>query len=160
MPNAFLQSVLDADLATIPAADPARPVAPVGYGTDLVCVTDVTDTLDEVDSQSPAAIAQAIVRRLITPRGGLIDDAEYGYDLRAFVNQGVTQAELARITDSVRSEARKDDRVSDARVTVNYDGARNALGIECAITPVNINTGTFAFTFSVTASGALIESIR
>jgi phage baseplate assembly protein W len=158
--NTLVADTLAADLATIPEADPARAVPAPGYGVDLVCVTDVTPELAEVIGQSPYAIAQAIVRRLITPRGGLLDDPDYGLDLRSYVNRGITLIELARLQDSVRGEVQKDDRVSDARVDLSYDAAAHSLRCTVTITPVEIELGTFTLTFNVSDAGALLESIR
>ena len=41
------------------------------------------------------AVAQALLRRLVTPRGGLLGEPLYGLDVRAAVTAEVIAAELA-----------------------------------------------------------------
>lgn len=154
----YLTDLIAAEVALIPVSDRAVPgPTTLGYGIDLDCVMDVTATLDEVDPQSLTAIGQAIARRLITPRGNVADDQNYGLDLRAYCNRGVTVEELRSLSASVRGEAMKDARVADAKCDVTYAGSR--LIIKLAITPQD-RSGPFALVFFVTADGIqLIESI-
>jgi hypothetical protein len=118
---------------------------------------DVTATLDEVDPMSLTAVGQAISRRLITPRGNVTDDQNYGYDLRAYCNRGVTLDEIRGIAASVRAEAMKDTRVASATCDVTFGVGR--LAVRLALT-LQANTGPFPLVFFVTADGIqLIESI-
>jgi phage baseplate assembly protein W len=64
------------------------------------------------------AIGEAIARRLQTPRGGLIDDPKYGYDLTDFVEADVSPADLARIQSNVAAECAKDERVAAATAKI------------------------------------------
>jgi hypothetical protein len=73
------------------------PTGPLGYGTDISCTLDLHERMDEVDPMSTRGIAEAIVRRLDTPRGALIDDADYGLDLKGYANRGVTRDELGHV---------------------------------------------------------------
>lgn len=61
-------------------------------------------------------VAEACARRLITPRGSLIGDPEYGFDLREFLGARITNVTRARIIAGVEAECRKDERVDSARV--------------------------------------------
>lgn len=63
------------------------------YGTDLSCVVDLDAGLAEVTGNT--LLAQALARRLITPRGGLLDDPNYGYDLTQFLNADIGPTDLA-----------------------------------------------------------------
>lgn len=68
-------------------------------------------------------VGEAIARRLITPRGRLVDDPNYGYALSEFVNADLPAGELARIQAGVQGECVKDERVSTAKATIVLAGA-------------------------------------
>ena len=62
-------------------------------GTDLYCISDLDPAGRTVSG--PEALAQAIARRLQTPRGALAaigDDPDYGLDLRDYVGDDVGAA--------------------------------------------------------------------
>lgn len=155
----YVLDLIAADLAAIRAdAPPPASLAPLGYGTDLSCVRDLTEDLVEVNPLSTRAISEAIVRRLITPRGALIDDQDYGFDVRPYCNRAVTADSLRALKGYARAEALKDDRVADANVTLAY--ASNALTITIMITAHDPALGVFSLVFTVDATGAtLAESI-
>jgi hypothetical protein len=153
----YLQDLIDAEIELLgPPVDRVAPDA-FGYGLDLSCVTDVTAALDEVDPMSSAAVTQAIIRRLITPRGGVIDDGAYGFDLRGYCNRGVTQQDLNRVQASVQSEARKDDRVATANAVVQFTSLlRNRIRVN--VTGTLKDSGeAFKLVFFVTTDGAELE---
>lgn len=156
--NALVQASLIEQIATLERVVDA-PVAPLGYGTDLSCVTDLAEDLAEVDATSNTAIAQALIRRLITPRGSLPDDPDYGFDLRGLLNRGVTLAELRAVTGQARSELRKDDRVSDAKVSAAFTLANSTLSVTVEVTPADVDRDVFSFTFALTDSSVAIEVI-
>jgi hypothetical protein len=152
-----LTDAIDEQIALLSIVDRVAPTF-LGYGTDLSCITDVTPNVDEVNPASPTAIGEAVLRRLITPRGGVIDDRGYGFDLRGYCNRGVTNADLRSIGARVRAECKKDDRVSDADVTITYSDRR--LSVTIIVTPEDVTRDDFALTFFVTADGIeLQESI-
>jgi hypothetical protein len=141
-----------------PPTDRVPPDA-LGYGVDLSCVTDLTPSLAEVDPNTVRAIGEALIRRLTSPRGSVVDDQAYGYDLRALCNRGVTVEALARVASLARAECMKDDRLIEARVTLTYAQAGQSLSVVVYATP-HPPSGTFSLTFFVTADGAqLIGSI-
>lgn len=160
-----LLDLIAAEVAAIPVpasaiSRPAPAANALGFGVDLSCITDTTLTLEEVDPNSNTAIGQAVARRLITPRGGVLDDQAYGLDLRAYCNRGLTDAQIRNIAALVRAEAMKDDRVSDADVKVTYVATMRALTIELTLTPGDRTNDVFALVFYVTSDSAqLIESI-
>lgn len=150
--NATVATALATDLATLATElDVRADAAPLGYGRDLWCVTDLTATMDTIAPDSRLAIAQAVVRRWITPRGALLDDPDYGYDVRGKLNRGLTQVELRSLGSLMRLEARKDDRVSDAAVTVSFDG--ETLHAATVLTCESITLGTFTLTLALDAIG-------
>lgn len=155
----LLESLVAAQIALIPVVPRVVPDA-LYYGTDLACVLDVTPTLDEVDPVSTIAIGEALVRRLITPRGRVLDDGTYGLDLRGQLNHGVTQPGLTRLQSSIRVECMKDDRIEDATVSVIMASvASRQMRVQIVATAAESGQ-EFSLTFFVTADGVqLIESI-
>lgn len=90
----------------------------ISLGSDLSCVSDLDPGGAEVSEK--LLLAQALARRLTTPRGRLIDDANYGYDLNQWLNADVGPAELAQIQSQSQAECLKDERVQSVTVTVTY----------------------------------------
>jgi len=124
-------------LATLGGAAPGAPDNI--YGHDWSCTNDVDIAGVEVDGIT--CLAQALYRRLITPRGGLIDDPNYGFDIQQFLNDDffqngtVTQGSLAMIASQVDSEMRKDERVLRSQTTMAL-GAGGVITLAIAITPL------------------------
>lgn len=137
------------------------PGAPLGYGTDLSCTNDCTDNFDEVDPFSQRALAEALMRRLTTRRGALLDDSNYGLGVHLWLNHAATARDLQSYSDQVVGECSKDDRCPTGnRCQVSFDLATNRLGFALFVNAVDPRTGVFTLTFSVDADGvALIESI-
>ena len=108
-------------------------------GTDLYCISDLDPAGRTVSG--PEALAQAIARRLQTPRGALAaigDDPDYGLDLRDYVGDDVgaaIEAEVeAEVEAAVRAECLKDERVRDVDVTVAVSGRALTVGLRVAST--------------------------
>lgn len=92
-------------------------------GSDIYCVSGVDPAYRVVSGR--VAHAQAIARRLGTPRGALArigDDPDYGYDVRAFVGDDVGPRVVAEVTAGVEREALQDERTADAKATVTVAG--------------------------------------
>ena len=136
------------------------PVEPFGYGSDISCDSDVDPDVAEVGAFTTLVLAQAIVRRLDTPRGSLPDDKDYGIDVRSYVNRGVTAADIQQLAGQISNEVRKDDRVDTLTVTVRPSTTGTTLGIELAIRPVDAELGGFTLTLSASSASILIEEIK
>lgn len=63
-------------------------------------------------------IGNAMARRLMTPRGGLFYDPNYGLDLRNYLSAGNTPQQLAQLQSEIVSEVSKDERIENPTVTV------------------------------------------
>jgi hypothetical protein len=93
----------------------------VSYGVEAWC-TDrlVTGRL----ARGRQVVAQAIYRRLTTPRGTLRggeEEAAYGIDLPGYVGAVGTSVALRALPSVVRSELLKDARIVDCVVTPTID---------------------------------------
>lgn len=152
----IVHDTIAAELATLTRQQPT-PVAPYGYGTDLRCVDDVREDLAEVDPFSTLAIGEALARRLMTPRGQLLDDPEYGYDIRGLLNRGADAATLRDMASPIRNEVTKDDRVADATVTVTAVGTQ--LTVQIQVTPADTEAEPFALTLGVVNGELMIEEL-
>lgn len=83
----------------------------VGYGRDTFCFTEILTGRIVTGAE---LVAQAIYRRLTTPRGTLRggeEESVYGLDLLDFVGRTGPQAVVDALPDVVEAEVLKDDRV-------------------------------------------------
>lgn len=135
------------------------PVEPFGYGTDLRCRTDLTESMEETDPNSVEGLADAIVRRLDTARGTLPDDRDYGIDLRSYLNRGTTAAEIIALASQIRGELERDDRLAAVQVTVRPAPDGSELGVDLAVTPVDPRVGGFSLTLAVTSADIVLEEL-
>jgi phage baseplate assembly protein W len=125
------------------------------YGRDLWCVEDLNPAMVEVTGN--LNLAQACARRLITPRGTLIDDPNYGTDVRDWINDDVTQQQIATLQSAIVRELLKDERVLDVQVTVRFLTA-GTLDIVIVLTGGN---GPFQLVLSVDAvTVTLLQPVR
>jgi phage baseplate assembly protein W len=128
--------------------------APADFGTDLSCTVDLTDDMDEVEGIH--TLAQAVYRRLYTPRGSLWQDPHYGLDLRAFMSRALTQHEIATLPGDVANEIQKDERIQRAAVQVV---SATLFEIVLSIT-LTTAAGPFALTISATQAAVTLTSVR
>lgn len=97
------------------------------YGSDIESSLGLDPSFALVTGRR--AVAQALVRRYGTPRGGLFYDPEYGFDLRLFVNSNVTEAMLFQISSGAEAEAVKDQRVLSCSVSAAFDAPTETLRV-------------------------------
>jgi hypothetical protein len=124
-----------------------------GYGVEMYCL-DRVRTGKYVSGRK--ALAQAIYRRLTTPRGTLRGGAEeeaYGIDLPGLVGDSLPTGALSGI---IRAELLKDDRILDVDVDVTSDEPSNGqitLTIEIRVVAVD-EAEELALTLSVSETSA------
>lgn len=119
------------------------------YGTDLWCVQDLDLGGTEVDGN--LVLAQACARRLITPRGGLLDDLNYGYDLTRFLGDDLGTPQLAIMRSGIQAELLKDERVLSANVVAAFSTASGILTVAVGIVGA---AGPFQFVLTVSSLAA------
>lgn len=118
----------------------------IDYGTDLDCADDLTEIMREISGQN--VVAQAIYRRLTTPRGQLIDDEDYGIDVRSFLSRGVDAGRLREIEGTIRQEVLKDERVANVTAKATIDYKTYSMSVSLI---VSTGDGPFRLVFSITA---------
>lgn len=138
------------------------PTEPFGYGSDIATTIDgdLDEQMSDVNPDSVEAFAQAMFRRLDCPRGALPGDANYGIDVCAYLNDGVTTFTVEAMADEIRSEVTKDDRIAGASVKVVLGSGGLSLSITISITPVDPSVGNFTLTFAATSAALVLEQIR
>ena len=109
------------------------------YGTTLSCAFD----LDAMGAQSSGltALSDALVRRITTPRGRLLTDPNYGYDIQGELNDDVTTQQVGQIASNMDQEFLKDQRVfaSSTTVALNADGSLDtSSSIQSALGPFSL----------------------
>lgn len=127
------------------------------FGLDLACLGEL-DTTRTVTGLT--LLLQAIANRLSTPRGSLLDDEDYGYDLREFVSNEIdltNDRTLIEIQSGARSQALKDDRVEACAVTVTFEPTARRLTVSLRGTssegPFDLTLGVSALTVEILQGG-------
>lgn len=135
------------------------PVAPFRYGTDIACTDDIPADFREVSADDHQGIAESLVRRLLTPRGGLIDDPTYGDGLMSLIHHGITVQELAGIQQRIEQECRKDDRID--RCVVQVSPVPEPLSTGHMIVTLKVSaqdpSQSFTLVLGVDGSGLIID---
>lgn len=130
-----------------------------GFGTDSHCY-DAIRTGRLVSGLE--LLAQAIYRRLTTPRGTLDDGDEglvYGLDLFDFVGTLGTDEAVAAIPDVIAAEVLKDDRIE--RVEVSASVERSSDGLVTVIVDIDAFPADQSqpFTLTLAVSDVTVELI-
>jgi len=87
----------------------------VDFGIDLDCLDDLTEGMREISG--PLVVAQDCYRRLITPRGKLLGEPDFGLDLAGYLSKGMTPERILAIPGEVERELLKDERLESVEVT-------------------------------------------
>lgn len=119
----------------------------IDYGWDLSCTDDLTEEMLEVGGNT--VLIEALYRRLITPRGRLLDDPNYGFDLRQYLNADIdiSARTLGEIASGIEQEFAKDQRVRRSTVSVTYDARARVLMVVADVVGLN---GTFSLVLAAT----------
>ncbi len=125
------------------------------FGVDVSCVSDIDPAFALVRGRT--ALAQALARRFITPRGGLHYDGTYGYDLRSHLNAPLEPGDEFIIASAVESQCVLDERVRSASAAVIYFAATETLRVQIAIVD---DEGPFELVLGVSAVTVEILSTR
>ena len=122
------------------------------YGYDVSTFPDLDPMFTLVTG--PRVVAEAVMRRFMTPRGGLVDAPDYGLDLRARINGKLMPGDIARLQADLEAEAEKDERVLSATATVTAVPSTMSMRVS-----VQLETAAGPFTLVMLASSATIQNI-
>jgi len=121
------------------------------FGSCWSCVTDVV--MPSTMATGFRCVAEAVARRWQTPRGGLVDDPNYGFDLTDLVGEDLDVRTLSRYADSAAAEATKDERVQRASVQLSLVG-----GLLMVVGAIETAAGPFRLVVAVSqVSVTLLE---
>lgn len=127
----------------------------VDFGKEVSCTTSLRTGRYVTGAR---LVAEALYRRLTTPRGtlrGAEEESNYGLDLAALVGTVRTNSDIASLPGQIEAEIRKDDRVETVTVSVletSTSAALRTFSISFAV-----ETGAGPFTLVLGASAVTIE---
>lgn len=124
------------------------------YGSDIVAIPDLDPTFSPVTG--PRVVAQAIARRLSTPRGSLPFYPNYGIDVRDYLNERITVGSLAQIRRDVESECMADERVRSADVSAAHNTETGEMRLTVSGTTLD---GPFSLVLGVSAVSVTLLSV-
>lgn len=105
------------------------------------------------------AVAEAVARRWITPRQGLVYAPSYGEDVRQLLNAPLDGPTRAAIEASLQAQAEADERVESCKVVLTSSGPPSSLTLKISGRLVTA-AGPFALTLTVTQLAASLEVLR
>lgn len=117
------------------------------HGRCLAGVLDLTGGM----AAGRQALAEALARMTITARGTNIVDRDYGYDLLDMLNGRVRAETLSEAAAELINQFRRDDRVVDAAVRVEFMG-----GVFIVAASITDGDGPFPLTLSVSDAGVTL----
>jgi hypothetical protein len=138
----------------LPPTDPAA--ADAELGVDLDVMTDLPPSFTL--ARGFKNLANAIVRRLSTPKGALAkfgDDPDYGLGLMGWLNASRTTAEVQALGGEIEEQVTADERIQSAEVTVEFSHETSTLSVDLALT-----TAAGPFRLVLAASQRTVEVIN
>jgi hypothetical protein len=121
------------------------------YGTDLKCVEDFDPGM--IEASGNLVLANACARRLITPRGTYVGDANYGYDIKQFLGDDLSPQQVGKIQSNIAAELQKDQRVQSVSAIAVLATSTSILTVTAVIEGA---LGPFSLVLSVTDLAATI----
>lgn len=152
--SSVLHDALAAVVASFGTAQEPPSQPPEDFGVDLDCTDDLDPMFGLVSGLR--VVAQAVYRRLSTPRGMLIDAPDYGFDVRSLLHRGMTPEERAAIPGMIRAEVVKDERIQSAEVQLTDVLPESfRLVVRCQTAE-----GPFRLTLHVSAAAVLLAEVN
>jgi len=119
----------------------------VDLGTDISCWPDYDPLGTLVSGQ--VALCQRIARRLTNPRGAWSWAPNECTDVRAYLNESFTQAQIHQVKADIERETMREEAVQTANAEVQFNSSTMSMTIHLSGTTNNV--GPFVFVLSVTA---------
>ena len=117
------------------------------YGLDIITPGGLDLDPAFASIAGPEAVLQVAVRGLSTAPGSLPDAPEWGYNLRAHVNDH--EVSPRSIEAAVVAQVLRDERVRRATATVTFDAASGTLSVTLLLV---LAEGTFRLVLAVSAA--------
>jgi hypothetical protein len=126
------------------------------YGADVSTFPDLD--VRGIQINGPRAVAECLLRRLMTKNASIGYDTDAGYDLRDLLNEDLSDRELRRHALRASAECEKDERILSATVTLSLDRSTHRLTVR--ITGELVDLKTFDLTASITSISSELLSLR
>jgi phage baseplate assembly protein W len=123
------------------------------FGTSVSCVFDLEATGQLITGYQ--VLSEALARRITTPRGRLLDDPNYGYDITGEVDDDVSAADVAEIAANMDAELEKDERVISSVTTATFVATTGIL-----TTSTQILSGEGPFTLDLAVSAVTVQILN
>jgi hypothetical protein len=123
-------------------------------GSDFSGILDIDPALTVVSG--PRCLAEALARRLTTPKGRLLGDPDYGHDLRQYLNAAIV--DTAQIANAIEIECLKDERVQGVTASVTFDAATQTITANIIVKISDAES--FPFTLAVGEASAAITLLE
>lgn len=121
----------------------------VDYGTTVSCTSDLDVSGNLISGIR--VLSEALTRRLLTPRGRLLDDPDYGYDVTGLINADMTSQEINQISGQIDTEIMKDERVTNSSTTAVLNSLPGNVVSLTTTTTVTTGSGPFRLVLNVSA---------
>lgn len=99
----------------------------------------------------PRTVVEQLARALETERGSLFWDPGFGFDVRGFLNETIDARAIAKIRAGALEQARRDDRIKAARVSVTVSGPLDSQTISVAFVLTLADGSTSRKTVAISA---------
>ena len=123
------------------------------YGTDFDCEEDLLTTLGVVSGR--IKIAKAILRRLITPKGGLYGYPDYGFRIADYLNDDVSKSDLGWIASQIKEQCLREEAVNGVEVVLSL----MPTGVLVVRVMLDLADGPFEFVLSVSQAITKLEEV-
>ncbi len=127
------------------------------YGLDVSTFPGLDVAFKLITGQR--AIAEAVARRWVTPRGSLAYDPDYGEDVRGYLSARIDAARLRALEASLTAQALADERVSGAVVQLAVTGSGPALSLRASAS-LTSSAGPFRLVLTVSQLALDLEVLR
>jgi hypothetical protein len=135
-----------------------QPPTEVHFGSDLRCLDDLTESMEELGEDDPLLVAEAIVRRITTARGTLLDDLDYGIDIADELSRATTRQDRAEVESRIRGELAKDDRIEELAVVItDSTEIDRSLALDIFGTTA---AGPFRLAFGIRSGALMVQDLR
>lgn len=136
------------------------------FGTDVSASPDLDPSFSLMTGNR--VLEEIVIRRLTTETGTVVDDPDFGTDIRAYLNSGdpsfsgaPTQGLLYQMKADIERELVKDQRIAVATATCTYNAVPNGLAPANSVSIlIVITAGLNPFTLNVVATALSISLLK
>jgi phage baseplate assembly protein W len=127
------------------------------YGLDVSTFPGLDVAFKAITGQR--AIAEAVARRWVTPRGSLVYDPDYGEDVRGLLNARIDGPRLRALEAALTAQALADERISGAVVQLAVTGSGPTVALRASASLAS-SAGPFRLVLTVTQLALDLEVLR